>query len=57
MVDFNEKIPSGLPKLPDDYWGVKAFDAGTPTSEINIFDKNLNATLDDISIFRNKKEP
>ena len=57
MVDFNEKIPNGLPKLPDDYWGVKAFDVGTPTSEINIFDKNLNATLDDISIFRNKKEP
>ena len=57
MVDFNEKIPSGFPKLPDDYWGVKVSDVGTPASEINIVDKNLNATLDDISIFRNKKEP
>lgn len=57
MVDFNDKIPNGFPKLPDDYWGVKASDVGISSSEINIFDKNLNATLDDISIFRNKKEP
>lgn len=57
MVDFNEKIPTGLPRLPEDYWGAKPSDASFVPSEINIFDKNLNATLDDISIFRNKKEP
>ncbi len=57
MVDFNEKIPTGLPKLPEDYWVAKVSDASTPASEINIFDKNINATLEDISIFRTKKEP
>lgn len=57
MVEFNDKIPSGLPRLPDDYWGVKIPDSSAQASEINIFDKNLNATLEDISIFKNKKEP
>jgi len=55
MVDFNEKIPNGLPKLPDDYWGVKKAET-SEVSEINIFDKNLNASLNDISIFKNKRE-
>lgn len=55
MVDFNEKIPNGLPKLPDNYWAVKN-DEKTQASTINIFDKNLNATLEDISIFK-KREP
>lgn len=56
MVDFNEKIPNGLPKLPDNYWGAKTNEENQENSSINIFDKNLNATLEDISIFK-KREP
>ena len=57
MVDFNEKIPTGLPKLPENYWGVKGSENPEQfTPEINIFDKNLNASLEDISIFKNKRE-
>ena len=55
MVDFNEKIPNGLPKLPDNYWEVKN-DEQINTPAINIFDKNLKASMDDISIFK-KREP
>ncbi len=54
MVDFNEKMPIGLPKLPDDYWaGIKS--VKKENSEINIFDKNLSASLEDISVFKNKE--
>lgn len=53
MVDFNEKIPIELPKLPDDYWSNNK-SAKKDVSEINIFDKNLNASLEDISVFKNK---
>ncbi len=53
MADFIEKLPKGLPKLPENYWGTKS-DASNP-EEINIFDKNLKASVDDISIFKNKK--
>lgn len=56
MVDFNEKIPNGLPKLPDNYWGVKYNEETQENTSINIFDKNFNATLEDISIFK-KREP
>lgn len=58
MIDFNENIPTGYPKLPENYWGVRSFDVALQASEINIYDKNLNATIDDISsIWTKKKEP
>ncbi|MBQ8167802.1 hypothetical protein IJZ97_00075 [bacterium] len=57
MVDFNEKIPTGLPKLPEDYWGGKNAENNVLTTpEINIFDKNLNVSLEDISIFKKLKD-
>ena len=58
MIDFNENIPTGYPKLPENYWGVHFSDVSLQASEINIFDKNLTASLSDIniSIFKNKKE-
>ncbi len=53
MVDFNEQIPKGLPKLPENYWGVK----NNEEIPINIFDNNIKASMEDISIFKNKREP
>lgn len=51
MVDFFEKIPNGTPKLPDNYWEG---DEVVRQEEINIFDKNLKAAVEDISIFNKK---
>lgn len=57
MVDFNEKIPSGLPKLPDNYWAEKNGEKTDQQSfEINIFDNNLKASMADISIFNKKQQ-
>ena len=54
MVDFNEKIPNGLPKLPDNYWEVRG-DEKTEQPAFNIFDKNIKATMDDICVFKKNK--
>lgn len=51
MFDPIENNPKGLPKLPDKYWEVKK----PENEQINIFDANINASMDDISIFKNKK--
>ena len=56
MVDYNKEIPNMLPKLPDDYWqkNEKVADARPSLSEINIFDGNLEASLNDIKYKYNK---
>lgn len=57
MVDFNkDTTPTGSPQLDANYWSKlvtnKTFDNPTITT---IFDKNINAFLDDISIFKGSK--
>ncbi len=52
--DTNSNI--GLPKLPDNYWGAQNNDENQETPTLSIFDKNLKATIEDISIFK-KREP
>lgn len=54
MFDPIEKNQIGLPKLPDNYWEEKSIE--NPAKNINIFDANINASIDDISIFKNKKD-
>ena len=53
MAEFFDNIPKGLPKLPADYW-VKD-DTSKQEDSLNALDKNLLASLDDISIFNKKK--
>ena len=56
MAEFFEKIPTGQPKLPENYWGVKSDNLQTSANNsqtpANIFDTNVNASLADISIFK-----
>ena len=54
MADFIEKVPNGLPKLPADYW-VKE-NAVQPQENPSMLDKNLHASLEDISVFNKKKD-
>lgn len=56
MAEFFEKIPTGTPKLPENYWEAKT-DEKNEVPINNIFDKNLKASMDDISIFNKKREP
>ena len=53
MFDPIEKNPTGLPKLPENYWGDKQTE--NSVKNINIFDANINASVDDISIFKKKE--
>ena len=59
MVDFSDKIPNGLPKLPDNYWELQ-HNEKVEKSPLHIFDNTVKTSLIDItneiSIFR-KKEP
>ncbi len=51
--DFDVNKQNGLPQLPDNYW--KNQKKTEDFSDVNtIFDKNLNASLKDISIFERK---
>ena len=52
MFDPIEKNQIGLPKLPENYWEDKT--AENSIKNINIFDANINASMDDISIFKKK---
>lgn len=54
MKDFDiENI--GLPKLPDDYWQSSEGPAKNDKQKINtIFDTNIDKSLKDISLFKNK---
>lgn len=53
MFDPIEQNQIGLPKLPENYWEDK--NTENNLKNINIFDANINASVDDISIFKNKK--
>ncbi len=58
MVDFSERLPKGLPKLPDNYWEIQH---NEKTEKVpHIFDNAVKSSLADItneiSIFK-KREP
>lgn len=52
--DYDANKPKGLPKLPDNYW--KNQEKPEENSDVNtIFDKNLKASLEDVSVFGKRK--
>ena len=52
--DYDTNKPKGLPKLPDNYW--KNQEKPEENSDVNtIFDKNLKASLEDVSVFGKRK--
>ena len=53
MAEFFDNIPSGLPKLPADYWAKE--DINKQQEGLNTLDKNLLASIEDISIFNKRK--
>ena len=58
MVDFSDKIPNGLPKLPDNYWEMQHYGKNNQLNETNIFDNTVKTSLNDItneiSIFKKR---
>ncbi len=59
MVDFSDKIPNGLPKLPDNYWESQNAEKKEKQSFGNIFDNAVKSSLEDItneiSIFKKRE--
>ncbi len=58
MVDFSDKLPNDMPKLPDNYWETQNIEK-TERSYPPIFDSAVKSSLIDItneiSIFKKKE--
>ena len=52
MFDPIENKQIGSPKLPENYWGDKK--AENSNKNIDIYNTNIIASLEDISIFKHK---
>lgn len=54
-LNFDIEKHKGLPKLPDNYWKKQPNNADAFSDVNTIFDKNLKASLEDVSIFGKPK--
>lgn len=59
MVEFSDKFPNGLPKLPDNYWELQHTEKNEKQPFGNIFDNTVKSSLEDItneiSIFKKRE--